>query len=426
MNIVFNRRDVLKLAGAAAAAGSFASLARAQQAGGKVVVLGAGFGGATFAQTLRRIAPAMSVTLVEQSDSYVTCPFSNTVIGGINDIAAITHSLDGIAKAGIDLVKARVEAIDADNKALKLADGSAVAYDRLVISPGIDFKWGAIEGYDEAAAQIMPHAWKAGPQTLLLRDQIKAMDDGGVVIITSPAYPFRCPPGPYERAGLIANYLHKNKPKSKVIILDAKDDFAKQDLFMQGWKELYPGMVEWVSFGNGGEVASVDPKSMQVKTLFDTYKADVVNVVPPQRANRIVDSAGLAGDGDWCEIDTKTFESKVVPGIHVLGDSSIAGAMPKSGFAASNQAHVCAYAVAALQAGEAPPEPTFLNVCYSFLAADYGISIVDGFKLGPDGDIVLVDGTGTVSPLDASADYRAKEADYAHGWYKSITRGMFG
>ena len=217
-----------------------------------MVVVGAGYGGATFARYLRRLAPDIDVTLVEQNPTYVTCPFSNTVIAGMNDMSVITHGFEGLRADGIKVVQARVEGIDADKKSIRLADGSDVPYDRLVLSPGIDFKWNAIEGYDEAAAEIMPHAWKAGPQTTLLRDQLMAMEDGGLFVIAVPAYPFRCPPGPYERAGLVADYLSREKPKSKVLILDAKNDFAKQSLFMAGWEKLYPGMVEWVSFGQGG------------------------------------------------------------------------------------------------------------------------------------------------------------------------------
>ena len=260
------RRDVLKLAGAATVASVAPNVATAQAAGG-VVVVGAGFGGATAARYMQRAG--LDVTLVEQNTAFSTCPFSNTVLGGINSFGAITHGFGGLRRQGVSVVRGRVTAIDPDAKTITIGDEDTMSYDRLVLSPGIDFKWDAIEGYDEEAAQIMPHAWKAGPQTNILRRQLEAMDDGGVVVIGPPANPFRCPPGPYERASLIAHYLKAEKPRSKVLILDAKDSFSKRGLFEEGWAQLYGDLIEWVPFSEGGNIQRVDPATMTVYTDFD-------------------------------------------------------------------------------------------------------------------------------------------------------------
>ena len=243
----------------------------------------------------------------------------------------------------------------------------------------------------------MPHAWKAGEQTVLLRRQLEAMADGGTVVISAPANPFRCPPGPYERASLIAYYLKTAKPRSKLIVLDAKDSFSKQRLFQAAWQQLYPGLIEWVSLSNGGKVTSVDPASRTLVTDFASYKADVANVIPPQRAGHIAEVAGVSDATGWCPIDPITFESRLQPGIHVIGDAAIAGAMPKSAFAANAQAKVCAAAVAALLNDEPPSPPKLINTCYSLVAPDYGISIA-GVYHPVDGQLVDVQGAGGVSP----------------------------
>ena len=421
-----SRRDLLKLAGTAAVAGLFAKRARARARGGRVVVVGAGFGGATCARYLQRLAPELDVTLVERAKRFVTCPFSNTVIAGLEDLDSVTHGFEGLRRQGVTVLEGEVVAVDPDGGTIRLAGGGSLSYDRLVLSPGIDLEWNAIAGYDEAAAERMPHAWKAGAQTALLRRQLEAMEDGGLVVIAVPASPYRCPPGPYERASLIADYLHRQKPRSKVLVLDAKDGFSKQGLFREGWQRLYPGMIEWVGFSGGGNVIAVDPGSMEVRTDFETFRADVANIIPPQRSARLVDTADLAAGGDWCPVDQRTFESTVVPNIHLLGDAILAGAMPKSGFSANSQAKVCARAVVALLREEEPPEPAFINTCYSLLAADYGISVAAVYRLDDEGGIAPVPGSGGVSPADAPLAFRRAEADYARGWYASITADMFG
>jgi sulfide dehydrogenase [flavocytochrome c] flavoprotein chain len=299
------RRDVVKAIGAAAAVIGLAPVPAFAQARGRVVVVGGGFGGTTCARYLRKLAPALDVTLIEPNETFVTCPFSNTVIGGLNDLAFVTHSYDKVKAAGITVIRDRVAAIDPASRNVRLASG-VLPYDRLVVSPGIDFKWGAIEGYDEAAAEIMPHAFKAGPQTALLRRQLEAMPDGGVVVMSIPANPYRCPPGPYERASLIANYLKTKKPRSKIILLDAKDAFSKMGLFREAWAALYGDLLEWVPFAKNGTVRRVDTATKTIFSDFGQTRADVANIIPPQRSATVVDTAGLAGGGDWCMVNPAT------------------------------------------------------------------------------------------------------------------------
>ncbi len=424
MEVAFGRRDFLKAVGAAGALASLKGCARA--AGARVIVVGGGFGGASCAKYINRIDPNIKVVLIERSRQYVTCPFSNNVVGGLRTLESITHGYDRLdARDRITVVHDRVTAVDPEARMVTLAGGSGLSYDRLVLSPGIDFRWGELEGYDEAAAEIMPHAWKAGPQTVLLKDQLAAMEDGGVVIIVAPDYPYRCPPAPYERSCMIAHYLKTHgKARSKILILDAKDSFSKQELFEQGWNRFYAGMIEWVPRSAGGTVTRVDPKSMTVTAEGGEFKADVANVVPPQSAGRIAVDAGVAEDDGWCAIEPWTFESKAVPGIHVLGDSCIAGAMPKSGFSANSQAKVCAAAIVALLHERPVSEPVFMNTCYSTLAPDHGISIYGAYRAAEHA-IVAVMGSVTLSPLDAPDSVRKAEYEYAQGWLASITGEMF-
>ena len=285
------RRHFIQLigsAGAFSAAGvaGFPALSRA--ATGRVVVIGGGFGGATCAKYLRRADPGIEVTLVERSSHFMTCPFSNTVLGGLTGMDFITHGYDRLSsRHGVTVIHDTASGIDPAQRKVSLQNGSDLSYDRLVVSPGIQLLWGALEGYDEQASQAMPHAWQAGPQTTLLRQQLEAMPDGGTVVIAPPANPFRCPPGPYERASLIAYYLKTHKPKSKIIILDAKEKFSKQPLFMEGWEQRYPGMIEWRAGSAGGSVVKVDAATKTLETDFGQVRGDVVNVIPPQSAGRV-------------------------------------------------------------------------------------------------------------------------------------------
>jgi len=316
--------------------------------------------------------------------------------------------------------------VDVAARSVSLADGARLAYDRLVLAPGIDIRWGALAGYDEAAAAQMPHAWHAGEQTLLLRRQLEAMDDGGLVVISAPANPFRCPPGPYERASLIAHYLKTKKPKSKLLVLDAKDAFSKQRLFQAAWAELYPGLLEWVPLSKGGAVTSVDVATRTLVTDFGRHQANVANIIPPQKAGRIADVTGVADRTGWCPIDPVTFESKLQPRIHVIGDAAIAGAMPKSAFAANSQAKTCAAAVATLLTGGTPSTPKLINTCYSLVAPDYGISVAGVYQPSPGGQLADVPGAGGVSPADAPRATRAAEAVLAEAWFRTITAEVFG
>jgi sulfide dehydrogenase [flavocytochrome c] flavoprotein subunit len=273
----------------------------------------------------------------------------------------------------------------------------------------------------------MPHAWKAGPQTVLLRRQLEAMPDGGLVIIVVPASPYRCPPGPYERASMIAHYLKQTKPRSKILVLDAKDSFSKQPLFMEGWQTLYPGMIEWVPLSSDGLVVKVDPAEMTVSTEFGTiHKGAVVNIIPPQRAGKIAINAGLAAESGWCPIDGRGMASTKAPDIHVIGDSCIAGTMPKSGFLANQHAKIAAEAIVAALRERESSAPVWANTCYSHIGTDYAISIVNVYRLKPDNTIGEVEGAGGTSPRHADAAFRKAEAEYADGWYAAITGEIFG
>ena len=417
-----SRREFLKSAAAGAAMLPLPAIA--QGARGRVVVVGGGFGGATCARFIKRIDPRITVTLVEANPTFVACPFSNGVITGLREIRTQEFGYDKFAGDQVVLQLSPGTAVDPQGRTVTLGNGTQLPYDRLVLSPGIDIRWDGLPGYTEAAAERMPHAWKAGEQTLLLRRQLEAMEDGGTVVISAPANPFRCPPGPYERASLIAYYLKTKKPKSKLIVLDAKDVFSKQRLFQNAWRTLYPNL-EWVSLSNGGKVTSVEVAGMTLVTDFGRHKADVANVIPPQKAARIAEMAGVADRTGWCPIDPATFESKLQPNVHVIGDASIAGAMPKSAFSANAQAKVCAAAVAKLIAGEKPDEPRLINTCYSLVAPDYGISI-EGVYRPADGQIKEIEGSGGVSALDAPNSTRALEATFANAWFNTITTEVFG
>jgi sulfide dehydrogenase [flavocytochrome c] flavoprotein subunit len=399
----------------------------ARAAAGAVVVIGAGFGGATAARYLKRLDPTVDVTLVEREAAIVTCPFSNAVLGGYETLQGITRSLDGLKAAGIKVVRGEVSAIDLQARSVRLADGSRLAYDRLVVSPGIDLNFAGVAGYSEAAAAQMPHAWKAGAQTTLLRQQLETMPDGGTFIVAPPANPFRCPPGPYERVSLVASYFKARKPRSKILVFDAKDNFSKQGLFQAAWESEFPGMIAWVAGKDGGKVESVDPATMTVKSGFGNQKGDVVNIIPPQRAGAIAQSAGLTADNGWCPVDPMTFASTKAANVYVVGDASIAGAMPKSGSSANAQGKVAAGAILASLAGKPAPAPALNNICYSLVTPDYGISVTDVYQVTKDKGITTTPNAGGLSvrtPTDLGE--RKLEAAYARGWYRNISADSWG
>lgn len=433
-----SRRDFVRLIGAGGVLSASFGLtgcetaaprtAAPAKAAPRIVVIGGGFGGATCAKYLRLYEPALDVTLIEQNAAYVTCPGSNWMLGGMRSLDDLTQGYAALRdRYGVNVAIDRAVGIDPLKRQVALASGRTLIYDRLVMSPGIDFDWRAIEGYDTAAAQHLPHAWKAGPQTVLLQQQLQAMPDGGTFIMAPPPMPFRCPPGPPERASMVAHYFKTHKPKSKILILDAKDNFSKQALFMQAWDQLYPGMIEWVPAGGGGKVERVDASARTVHTASGgTHRGDVINIIPPQRAARIAADSGLTDESGWCPVNQLTFESTLVPNIHVIGDSSVAGALPKSGHTANNIAKMTAAAIVSLFRGAPPPQPSHVNTCYSLVAPDYGISIAGVYRLGEDGLLQGVPGAGGLSPADATAQQRAQEAGYAQGWYKSIVADSFG
>jgi NADPH-dependent 2,4-dienoyl-CoA reductase/sulfur reductase-like enzyme len=341
----------------------------------------------------------------------------------LRGIEAQQFSYDRIIAEGVTIIAQAAVKIDPQARVVGLADGQSLGYDRLVLAPGIDIKFDALPGYDEKAAARIPHAWKAGEQTLLLRRQIEAMEDGGTVVLAAPAGPSRCPPAPYERASLIAHYLKANKPRSKILILDAKDAFPQQRLFENAWAELYPGMIERVSLSQGGRVTSVDPATNTIVTDFGSYPAQVANVIPPQQAGRIAAIAGAVDATGWCPIDPVTFASKLVPDIHVIGDACFGGVIPKSASAANAQGQACAAAVASLIVGQQPAMPRLTGACYNTVAPGYAFS-QSGIYQPKDGLFAEVE-SGT-SPVDAPREVRAQEADRAQSWYRTITADAFG
>ncbi len=419
------RRDLLAAAAAGIAAGSLVRPALGQSAAGRVVVVGGGIAGVTCARMLRRLVPHLGVALIAAGGSFTACPFSNAVIAGLRDIREQQFGYDAVRREGVELVFRPAVGVDVAAHTVAIAGGARLSYDRLILAPGIDLRWDALPGYTEAAAEQIPHAWKAGAQTVLLRRQLEAMEDGGLVAIAVPGNPYRCPPGPYERASLIAHYLKTKKPKSKLLILDAKDAFSKQKLFQSAWAALYPGLLEWVPLSSGGKVISVESASMTLVTDFARHKAAVANVIPPQRAGHIAVLAGVADRSGWCPIDPVTFASTLNPDIHVIGDAAIAGAMPKSAFAANAQAKACAAAVATVLAGGTPATPRLINTCYSLVAPDYGISVAGVYR-PVNGQFADIEGAGGTSPLDAPPATRAAEAGYAEGWFRTIAAEVFG
>ena len=429
----FTRRSFLKVTGGAAAALTamgYSNIASAKTK--RVVVVGGGIGGATAAKYLKLADASIDVTVIEPNPHYYTCFMSNEVLSGERTLDSIKFGYDGLKGHGVKVIHDTVSSIDAGSHTVKTSGGQSFKYDRCIVSPGVSLKWGSIAGYDEAAAQKMPHAWKAGEQTRILHSQLEAMKDGGTVIISAPPNPYRCPPGPYERASQIAHYLKTHKPKSKILILDPKDAFSKQGLFMAGWEKHYGyktdnSIIEWVSGAKGGKVEEVDVGNMEVLGAVESFKGDVINVIPAQQAGKIAFTAGLTNDSGWCPIEGKTFESTIHKDIHVIGDASIASPMPKSGYAANTQAKVCAAAVAAMLNGHDAPEPAYVNTCYSVIAPSDGISVAMVYNY-KDGKIAKVEGSGGLTPSydKTTMAMREREVLYAHSWFTNITQDVFG
>ncbi len=413
----------------ASAAGVFAPALAKAQGQARLLVVGGGFGGASAANFARRAYPWLQVTLIEPQTRFVTCPYRNLVLAGKKSVNDITHSYDGLRARGVRVVHDYVVGIDPAARTARLRGGETIAYDKMILSPGIAVRWGALEGYDEAASQIMPHAWTPGDaaQTELLRRQLEAMPDGGVVGFAIPGNPFRCPPGPYERISMVASYLKRHKPRSKILALDAKEAFSKQGLFQDAWNELYPGMIEWVPSNKDGRVVRVDAKEMVLESEFGVrHKVAVANVIPPQASAAIVRDSGFADQSGWAPVNPVTFESRTAAHIHIVGDSNIPGPMPKSGYIANSTAKQAVASAAAALRGEAAPAAVYYNTCYSHVGDDYGISVVGIFRPNAEGSaIVEVPNSGGVSPRGSLPEQRRLEAIYADAWYESITKDMF-
>jgi sulfide dehydrogenase [flavocytochrome c] flavoprotein chain len=407
------RRDFLKLAGAA----SIAGCATATPSKARVVVVGGGFGGATAAKYIRKWDPSIDVVLVERESSFVSCPISNLVLGGYSSLPDISRNYDALRRHGVQVVRDEVTAIDGAKKTVRLARGGDLAYERLIVSPGIDFNYGEVQGYEAAMqAGSVLHAWKAGPQTMALRQQLEQMRDGGVYILSIPMAPYRCPPGPYERASVVAAYFKEAKPRSKVLVLDANPDVtSKAGLFKRAWSDLYPEIVEDRGSSRG---VAVDGNARTVKLELDDVKGDVLNVVPPHRAADIARTAGLITTNNrWCDVDWRTMESKAVKGVHVLGDATLsAPAMPKSASMANNHAKIAAAAIVELLNGRNPEPLKIINTCYSFVSPKEAIRVSSVHEWEPgQGTLVAVKGSGGVSSARSEA-----EGTYAWSWARTI------
>jgi NADPH-dependent 2,4-dienoyl-CoA reductase/sulfur reductase-like enzyme len=419
-----SRRQFLGGAGAIAAASSLAMPAIAQ-AKPKVVVVGGGPGGATVAKYVAQDSKnAIEVILVEPAKQFITCFHSNLYLGGFRDFASITHSYANLAKKhGVKFANTSAAAIDRDKKLVRLANGAQLNYDRLVLAPGIDIKFDSVPGYSEAASQLMPHAWKAGPQTQLLKKQLDALSDGALIVMIAPPNPYRCPPGPYERVSMMAHVLkakgHKN---SRIVIIDPKPNFSKQALFVEGWEKHYPGMVEWQDPKMHGGLKEVDPKTLTVKTGLADYKAQLVNVIPAQMAGKVARDAGLANDSGFCPIKPENMQSASDANVYIVGDACIPGDMPKSGFSANSQAKVAAMTIR----GELAKSPTFparyTNTCWSLIETDDTVKV--GGRYEPkDGKIFAVE--TFISKTGETPELRKQTQEENMGWYKGIIADIF-
>ncbi len=418
-----NRRQFLAHAGALAAATGFPMPVLAQ-AKPKLVIVGGGPGGATVAKyAAKDSAGALEVTLVEPLRQFTTCFHSNLYLGGFRNWESITHSYDAFAKYGIKLAHQAALAIDRERKSVRLADGSQLSYDRLVLAPGIDLKFDSVPGYSEAAAETMPHAWKPGPQTQLLKRQLDAVEEGGVIVMIAPPNPYRCPPGPYERVSMMAHVLKaKGHRRSRIIVLDPKGSFSKQPLFQEGWEKHYPGMVEWQDPKMHGGIKRVNVSAMTVETDLASYKAALVNVIPAQSAGKIALDAGLANGSGFCPIDPASMKSANDPNIYVVGDSCIPGDMPKSAFSANSQAKVAAMMIRGELANARTFPARYTNTCWSLIETDDTVKV--GGQYEPkDGKISAVE--TFVSKTGESADLRRQTQAENMGWYSGIIADIF-
>jgi len=399
---------------------------RAHAAAAHVVVVGGGFGGATAARHLRLHLPSVRITLVEPATRHYTCAFSSHYLAGLRDWESLGHGFEALRAMGIAVVHAAAPDVDHAARTITLSDGQRLAWDKLVLSPGVDMRWDALEGYDAAASLQAPHAWKAGAQTRLLRAQLQAMPDGGRFVMVIPANPYRCPPGPYERAALVAHFLRRHKPRARILLLDAKNQFSKKPLFLQGWKALYGDMIDWRGLDDDGEVVRVDARRREVETTFGAlHRGDVLNVIAPQKAGWIAARAGVTDASGWVPVHAENFASRQQADVHVIGDASIATPMPKSGASANSQARLVAVAISAELQGQPAPQAWYTNTCYSLLAPEHGISVAGVYRTR-NGALEEVPNAGGISPLEVPEGFRAAEARYGAAWYQAISADTWG
>ena len=421
MTNAFSRREFIKLLGAGTALG-VAGCTTTGAPKARVVVIGGGFGGATAAKYIRMWDSSIEVLMVERNNLFTSCPISNLVLSGFRTMQDIQHSYDGLRKYGVQVITDEVTAVDPAKRSVRLARGGDLGYDRLIVSPGIDFMFEQLPNYQKAGGRVL-HAWKAGPETIELRKRLEAMKDGGVYVLSVPVAPYRCPPGPYERASQIAAYFKKAKPRSKVLVLDGNPDVtSKGPLFKKAWADLYKGMLE---YRGNSKAIDVDPKGVTVKLEVEDVKGDVLNVVPPQRAGDIAMKAGLVNANNrWCTVDWRTCESTAVKNVHVLGDATLsAPLMPKSGQMANQQAKMCAAAVIALLNGQPPnPMPLISNTCYSFVSEKEAIHVASVHTWNAkQNTLTTVPGSGGVS-----AQRSEQEGNFGHAWARAVWSDMLG
>ena len=421
--MTFNRRKFIAVGTAAAATLSSPAVLADGHGKPRVVVIGGGSGGATAARYIAKDSKgAIDVTLVEPSRSYFTCYFSNLYIGGFTDLEDISHTYGTLAaKYGINVVHDWAVDVDRDAKTVSLAGGAVLPYDKLILSPGIDFVEDAVPGWSVAAQNAMPHAYKAGSQSELLKAQIMAMPEGGRFAMVAPPNPYRCPPGPYERVSMVAHVLKQVNPTAKILVADPKEKFSKQALFEEGWQRHYGGMVERIGPDFGGENVSVDTEAMTIDIDGMVENVDVCNVIPAQKAGRIADMAGVT-EGNWAPVNAADMSSKMDPDVHVLGDAAAQGDMPKSGFAANSQAKVCAMAVRGALTGSKVFPAKFTNTCWSLIAEDDGVKVGATYEATEE-KIAKVD--GFISQTGEDTATRKATYEESVGWYVGITTDMF-
>lgn len=421
--MTINRRKFLGATVAASAALSAPMALAAGSGKPRVVVIGGGAGGATAARYIAKDSKGeIDVTLIEPTRTYYTCFFSNLYLGGFKEMDELGHSYGGLAAAGVNVIHDWAIGVDRDSKQVTLAGGAKLTYDKLVLSPGIDFVDNAVAGWDVTAQNAMPHAYKGGSQTELLKAQLAAMPEGGVFAMVAPPNPYRCPPGPYERVSMVAHYLKANNPTAKIIVADPKPKFSKMALFQEGWANNYGGMIDWIGEEFGGGNVEVDPNGMTLSIDGEVVSVDVCNVIPAMKAGKIAEIAGVT-QGNWAPVNAADMSSKADADVYVLGDASQQGDMPKSGFSANSQAKVCANAIRGALTGSRVFPAKFSNTCWSLIDTDNGVKVGATYE-ATDEKIAKVD--GFISSTGESSEVRKATYLESEGWYSGITADMFG